>query len=177
MHVTVCLSVERTLNRGAVLLLVASSQVTGITFNERASVCVSESRCILLPVVLRLLQTHLQEQRDLVMCAQILTSMLSIIKRYDTVRHEPVAWPELFREKERGRKREKLLSWESDAIYEKHSSLNNGRKEWGLETRVQHIYCKARSKRGKMKAVRHQLVLLNGCLVLCSLIYDEMKSD
>uniref|UniRef100_A0A8C2B0S4 Dedicator of cytokinesis 4b n=1 Tax=Cyprinus carpio TaxID=7962 RepID=A0A8C2B0S4_CYPCA len=33
-----------------------------------------ESRCILLPVVLRLLQAHMQEQRDLVMCAHILTS-------------------------------------------------------------------------------------------------------
>ncbi|XP_026778719.3 dedicator of cytokinesis protein 4b isoform X1 [Pangasianodon hypophthalmus] len=43
-----------------------------------------ESRYILLPVVLRLLQSHMQEQRDLVMCAQILTTMLSIIKRYDT---------------------------------------------------------------------------------------------
>uniref|UniRef100_A0A3Q3DTZ1 Dedicator of cytokinesis 4b n=1 Tax=Hippocampus comes TaxID=109280 RepID=A0A3Q3DTZ1_HIPCM len=35
-----------------------------------------ESRCILLPVVLRILQAHMQEQRDLVMCARILTSML-----------------------------------------------------------------------------------------------------
>ncbi|XP_029317524.1 dedicator of cytokinesis protein 4b isoform X5 [Cottoperca gobio] len=38
-----------------------------------------ESRCILLPVVLRVLQAHMQEQRDLVMCARILTSMLSLI--------------------------------------------------------------------------------------------------
>uniref|UniRef100_A0A672J8T6 Dedicator of cytokinesis 4b n=1 Tax=Salarias fasciatus TaxID=181472 RepID=A0A672J8T6_SALFA len=34
-----------------------------------------ESRCILLPVVLRVLQAHMQEQRDLVMCARILTSI------------------------------------------------------------------------------------------------------
>uniref|UniRef100_A0A3Q3VVY0 Uncharacterized protein n=1 Tax=Mola mola TaxID=94237 RepID=A0A3Q3VVY0_MOLML len=40
-----------------------------------------ESRCILLPVVLRVLQVHMQEQRDLVMCARILTSMLSLIKK------------------------------------------------------------------------------------------------
>uniref|UniRef100_A0A673BMZ1 Dedicator of cytokinesis 4b n=1 Tax=Sphaeramia orbicularis TaxID=375764 RepID=A0A673BMZ1_9TELE len=40
-----------------------------------------ESRCILLPVVLRVLQAHMQEQRDLVMCARILTSMLSLIKK------------------------------------------------------------------------------------------------
>uniref|UniRef100_A0A4W5P4H1 Dedicator of cytokinesis protein 4 n=1 Tax=Hucho hucho TaxID=62062 RepID=A0A4W5P4H1_9TELE len=44
-----------------------------------------ESRCILLPVVLRLLQTHMQEQRDLVMCAHILTSMLSLIRKDDSV--------------------------------------------------------------------------------------------
>lgn len=40
-----------------------------------------ESRCILLPVVLRVLQAHMQEQKDLVMCARILTSMLSLIKK------------------------------------------------------------------------------------------------
>ncbi|TWW64578.1 Dedicator of cytokinesis protein 4 [Takifugu flavidus] len=40
-----------------------------------------ESRCILLPVVLRVLHVHMQEQRDLVMCARILTSMLSLIKK------------------------------------------------------------------------------------------------
>uniref|UniRef100_A0A8C6UCJ8 Dedicator of cytokinesis 4b n=1 Tax=Neogobius melanostomus TaxID=47308 RepID=A0A8C6UCJ8_9GOBI len=40
-----------------------------------------ESRCLLLPVVLRLLQAHMQEQRDQVMCARILTSMLSLIKK------------------------------------------------------------------------------------------------
>ena len=45
------------------------------------SVNVAESRCILLPVVLRVLQAHMQEQRDLVMCARILTSMLSLIKK------------------------------------------------------------------------------------------------
>uniref|UniRef100_A0A8C1P4U0 Dedicator of cytokinesis 4b n=1 Tax=Cyprinus carpio TaxID=7962 RepID=A0A8C1P4U0_CYPCA len=43
-----------------------------------------ESRCILLPVVLRLLQAHMQEQRDLVMCAHILTCMLSLLKKDDT---------------------------------------------------------------------------------------------
>ncbi|XP_028810006.1 dedicator of cytokinesis protein 4b isoform X3 [Denticeps clupeoides] len=43
-----------------------------------------ESRCILLPVVLRLLQVHMQEQRDLVMCAHILTSMLSLLKKDDS---------------------------------------------------------------------------------------------
>uniref|UniRef100_A0A8C8HDH2 Dedicator of cytokinesis 4b n=1 Tax=Oncorhynchus tshawytscha TaxID=74940 RepID=A0A8C8HDH2_ONCTS len=43
-----------------------------------------ESRCILLPVVLRLLQAHMQEQRDLVMCARILTSMLSLIRKDDS---------------------------------------------------------------------------------------------
>uniref|UniRef100_A0A3B5M6F2 Dedicator of cytokinesis 4b n=1 Tax=Xiphophorus couchianus TaxID=32473 RepID=A0A3B5M6F2_9TELE len=42
-----------------------------------------ESRCILLPVVLRVLHTCLQEQRDLVMCARIFTSMLSLIKKED----------------------------------------------------------------------------------------------
>uniref|UniRef100_A0A8C9UB20 Dedicator of cytokinesis 4 n=1 Tax=Scleropages formosus TaxID=113540 RepID=A0A8C9UB20_SCLFO len=40
-----------------------------------------ESRCILLPVVLHLLQAHLQEQRDLVMCSRILSSMFSLIKK------------------------------------------------------------------------------------------------
>lgn len=44
-------------------------------------VCVAESRCILLPVVLRVLQAYMQEQRDLVMCASVLTSMLSLIKK------------------------------------------------------------------------------------------------
>ncbi|XP_062872121.1 dedicator of cytokinesis protein 4-like [Trichomycterus rosablanca] len=44
-----------------------------------------ESRCILLPVVLRLLHTHMQEQKDLVMGAQILTNMLSFIKKNDMV--------------------------------------------------------------------------------------------
>ncbi|CAM4734738.1 unnamed protein product [Leuciscus chuanchicus] len=37
-----------------------------------------ESRCVLLPVVLRLLHTHLQEQKELVLCANILTSMLTL---------------------------------------------------------------------------------------------------
>uniref|UniRef100_A0A3B4FGU4 Dedicator of cytokinesis protein 4 n=1 Tax=Pundamilia nyererei TaxID=303518 RepID=A0A3B4FGU4_9CICH len=44
-----------------------------------------DSRCILLPVVLRVLQAHMQEQRDLVMCAQILSSMLSLIKKEENV--------------------------------------------------------------------------------------------
>lgn len=43
--------------------------------------CGAESRCVLLPVVLRVLHVHMQEQRDLVMCARILTSMLSLIKK------------------------------------------------------------------------------------------------
>uniref|UniRef100_A0A8C9U3M8 Dedicator of cytokinesis 4 n=1 Tax=Scleropages formosus TaxID=113540 RepID=A0A8C9U3M8_SCLFO len=44
-----------------------------------------ESRCILLPVVLHLLQAHLQEQRDLVMCSRILSSMFSLIKKEEVV--------------------------------------------------------------------------------------------
>uniref|UniRef100_A0A8C2GRK8 Dedicator of cytokinesis 4b n=1 Tax=Cyprinus carpio TaxID=7962 RepID=A0A8C2GRK8_CYPCA len=51
-----------------------------------------ESRCILLPVVLRLLQAHMQEQRDLVMCAHILTCMMSLLKKDDT---EPAASEEV----------------------------------------------------------------------------------
>ncbi|XP_016125933.1 dedicator of cytokinesis protein 4-like [Sinocyclocheilus grahami] len=51
-----------------------------------------ESRCILLPVVLRLLQAHMQEQRDLVMCAHILTCMLSLLKKDDK---EPAASEEV----------------------------------------------------------------------------------
>nr|XP_023666077.1 dedicator of cytokinesis protein 4 isoform X2 [Paramormyrops kingsleyae] len=43
-----------------------------------------ESRCILLPVVLHHLQAHLQEQRDLVMCGQILSGMFSLMKKDDT---------------------------------------------------------------------------------------------
>ncbi|CAJ1055010.1 dedicator of cytokinesis protein 4b isoform X2 [Xyrichtys novacula] len=54
-----------------------------------------ESRCILLPVVLRVLQAHMQEQRDLVMCARILTSMLSLIKKEETVTAEPVVSEEV----------------------------------------------------------------------------------
>ncbi|XP_056434251.1 dedicator of cytokinesis protein 4b [Gadus chalcogrammus] len=49
-----------------------------------------ESRCVLVPVVLRLLQAHMQEQRELVMCARILTSMLSLIKKEETGTPEPV---------------------------------------------------------------------------------------
>uniref|UniRef100_A0A673BQ65 Dedicator of cytokinesis 4b n=1 Tax=Sphaeramia orbicularis TaxID=375764 RepID=A0A673BQ65_9TELE len=59
-----------------------------------------ESRCILLPVVLRVLQAHMQEQRDLVMCARILTSMLSLIKKEEngtavSVLNEPVVSEEV----------------------------------------------------------------------------------
>uniref|UniRef100_A0A8C7U1F1 Dedicator of cytokinesis 4b n=1 Tax=Oncorhynchus mykiss TaxID=8022 RepID=A0A8C7U1F1_ONCMY len=53
----------------------------------------TESRCILLPVVLHLLQAHMQEQRDLVMCARILTSMLSLVRKYDST--EPVVSEEV----------------------------------------------------------------------------------
>ncbi|XP_070996929.1 dedicator of cytokinesis protein 4-like isoform X2 [Oncorhynchus clarkii lewisi] len=55
----------------------------------------TESRCILLPVVLRLLQAHMQEQRDLVMCARILTSMLSLVRKYDSTATEPVVSEEV----------------------------------------------------------------------------------
>ncbi|XP_030621101.1 dedicator of cytokinesis protein 4 [Chanos chanos] len=41
----------------------------------------AESRCVLLPVVLHLLHMHMQEQRELVLCANILTSMLSLTNR------------------------------------------------------------------------------------------------
>uniref|UniRef100_A0A674EHA5 Dedicator of cytokinesis 4b n=1 Tax=Salmo trutta TaxID=8032 RepID=A0A674EHA5_SALTR len=58
-------------------------------------VCIPESRCILLPVVLRLLQAHMQEQRDLVMCARILSSMLSLVRKYDSVATEPVVSEEV----------------------------------------------------------------------------------
>ncbi|KAM7367036.1 hypothetical protein PAMP_014961 [Pampus punctatissimus] len=54
-----------------------------------------ESRCILLPVVLRVLQAHMQEQRDLVMCARILTSMLSLIKKEEIGTTEPVVSEEV----------------------------------------------------------------------------------
>ncbi|XP_035536750.1 LOW QUALITY PROTEIN: dedicator of cytokinesis protein 4b [Morone saxatilis] len=54
-----------------------------------------ESRCILLPVVLRVLQAHMQEQRDLVMCARILTSMLSLIKKEENGTAEPVVSKEV----------------------------------------------------------------------------------
>ncbi|XP_053487199.1 dedicator of cytokinesis protein 4 [Ictalurus furcatus] len=40
-----------------------------------------ESRCVLLPVVLHLLLTYLKEQKELVLCANILTSMLSLVHR------------------------------------------------------------------------------------------------
>lgn len=55
--------------------------VISYVFGVCVCVCVAESRCILLPVVLRVLQAHMQEQRDLVMCARIFTSMLSLIKK------------------------------------------------------------------------------------------------
>lgn len=51
------------------------------TPNKPCRLACAESRCILLPVVLRVLQVHMQEQRDLVMCARILTSMLSLIRK------------------------------------------------------------------------------------------------
>ncbi|XP_029969681.1 dedicator of cytokinesis protein 4b isoform X5 [Salarias fasciatus] len=54
-----------------------------------------ESRCILLPVVLRVLQAHMQEQRDLVMCARILTSMLSLLKKEENGTTEPVVSEEV----------------------------------------------------------------------------------
>ncbi|XP_029681223.1 dedicator of cytokinesis protein 4b isoform X4 [Takifugu rubripes] len=54
-----------------------------------------ESRCILLPVVLRVLHVHMQEQRDLVMCARILTSMLSLIKKEENGTAEPVVSEEV----------------------------------------------------------------------------------
>ncbi|KAJ8373733.1 hypothetical protein SKAU_G00043130 [Synaphobranchus kaupii] len=43
-----------------------------------------ESRCVLLPVVLRHLHAHLQEQRDLVMCARVLSTMFSHINKDST---------------------------------------------------------------------------------------------
>ncbi|XP_016889524.1 dedicator of cytokinesis protein 4b [Cynoglossus semilaevis] len=54
-----------------------------------------ESRCILLPVILRVLQAHMQEQRDQVMCARILTSMLSLIKKEENGTPEPVVSEEV----------------------------------------------------------------------------------
>ncbi|KAG5273390.1 hypothetical protein AALO_G00150830 [Alosa alosa] len=44
-----------------------------------------ECRCVVLPVILQHLQVHMQEQRDLVMCAHILTGMLSVITKDGTV--------------------------------------------------------------------------------------------
>ncbi|KAK3564766.1 hypothetical protein QTP86_025280 [Hemibagrus guttatus] len=40
-----------------------------------------ESRCVLLPVVLHLLLTYLKDQKELVLCANVLTSMLSLVHR------------------------------------------------------------------------------------------------
>lgn len=40
-----------------------------------------DSRCILLPVVLHHLHMHLQEQKDLVMCARILSNVFCLIKK------------------------------------------------------------------------------------------------
>ncbi|KAJ8245663.1 hypothetical protein GJAV_G00273130 [Gymnothorax javanicus] len=40
-----------------------------------------ESRCVLLPVVLRHLKAHLQEQRDLVMCARVLSAMFHPVRK------------------------------------------------------------------------------------------------
>ncbi|KAI4880685.1 hypothetical protein NFI96_002959 [Prochilodus magdalenae] len=44
----------------------------------------TESRHVLLPVVLHLLHTYLQEQKELVLCANILTSMLSLVHKDPT---------------------------------------------------------------------------------------------
>uniref|UniRef100_A0A8C5H8S7 Dedicator of cytokinesis 4b n=1 Tax=Gouania willdenowi TaxID=441366 RepID=A0A8C5H8S7_GOUWI len=55
----------------------------------------TKSRCILLPVVLRILQVHMQEQRDLVMCARILTSMLTLIRKEENNSTEPVVSEEV----------------------------------------------------------------------------------
>ncbi|XP_030633164.1 dedicator of cytokinesis protein 4b [Chanos chanos] len=49
-----------------------------------------ESRCILLPVVLRLLQAHMLEQKEQMMCARILTSVLSLMKKDDKGTSEEV---------------------------------------------------------------------------------------
>lgn len=65
------------MNAVPVILLI----ITSLMSDSSVCVCATESRCILLPVVLRVLQAHMQEQRDLVMCASILTSMLSLIKK------------------------------------------------------------------------------------------------
>ncbi|XP_069759916.1 dedicator of cytokinesis protein 4-like isoform X6 [Narcine bancroftii] len=43
-----------------------------------------DSRCILLPVVLHHLHMHLQEQKDLIMCARILSAMFCLIKKDGT---------------------------------------------------------------------------------------------
>ncbi|XP_038636091.1 dedicator of cytokinesis protein 4 isoform X1 [Scyliorhinus canicula] len=43
-----------------------------------------DSRCILLPVVLHHLHMHLQEQKDLIMCARILSTMFCLIKKDST---------------------------------------------------------------------------------------------
>uniref|UniRef100_A0A8C3AU49 Dedicator of cytokinesis 4b n=1 Tax=Cyclopterus lumpus TaxID=8103 RepID=A0A8C3AU49_CYCLU len=65
---------------------VSGAPVNAVVIGEKLSVIEFHaargfSRCILLPVVLRVLQAHMQEQRDLVMCARILTSMLSLIQK------------------------------------------------------------------------------------------------
>uniref|UniRef100_A0A4W3IWF4 Dedicator of cytokinesis protein 4 n=1 Tax=Callorhinchus milii TaxID=7868 RepID=A0A4W3IWF4_CALMI len=44
-----------------------------------------ESRCILLPVVLHHLHMHLQEQKDLIVCARVLSNIFCLIKKDGTV--------------------------------------------------------------------------------------------
>lgn len=44
-----------------------------------------DSRYILLPVVLRHLHMHLQEQKDLIMCARILSNVFCLIKKNSSV--------------------------------------------------------------------------------------------
>lgn len=44
-----------------------------------------DSRYILLPVVLHHLHMHLQEQKDLIMCARILSNVFCLIKKNSSV--------------------------------------------------------------------------------------------
>lgn len=45
----------------------------------------TDSRYILLPVVLHHLHIHLQEQKDLIMCARILSNVFCLIKKNSSV--------------------------------------------------------------------------------------------